>query len=33
MRQLEQQMQGITTKGKTGQAFIGLVTYLATHCH
>ena len=31
--QLEQQMQGITTKGKTGQAFIGLVTYLATHCH
>ena len=31
--QLEQQMQGITTKGKTGQAFVGLVTYLATHCH
>ena len=31
--QLERQMQGITTKGKTGQAFIGLVTYLATHCH
>ena len=30
--QLEQQMQGITTKGKTGQAFIGLVTYLATRC-
>jgi hypothetical protein len=31
--QLEQQMQGITTQGKTGQAFVGLVTYLATHCH
>jgi hypothetical protein len=31
--QLEKQMEGITTKGKTGQAFIGLVTYLATHCH
>jgi hypothetical protein len=31
--QLEKQMESITTKGKTGQAFIGLVTYLATHCH
>jgi len=26
-------MESITTSGKTGQAFIGLVTYLTTHCH
>jgi hypothetical protein len=31
--ELEKQMEGITTKGKTGEAFIGLVTYIATHCH
>ena len=31
--QLEKQMTGITTHGKTGQAFIGLVTYITTHCH
>lgn len=31
--QLQQQMTAITTHGKTGQAFIGLVTYITTHCH
>ncbi len=31
--ELEKQMEGITTKGKSGEAFIGLVTYIATHCH
>ena len=31
--QLEKQMTAITTHGKTGQAFISLVTYLTTHCH
>lgn len=31
--QLEKQMQGITTQGKTGQAFISLITYVSTHCH
>jgi len=32
-KQVEKQMESITTSGKTGQAFIGLVTYLTTHCH
>ena len=31
--QLEKQMQGLTTQGKTGQAFISLITYVSTHCH
>lgn len=31
--QVQKQMEGITTSGKTGQAFIGLVTYITTHCH
>jgi hypothetical protein len=31
--QLEKQMAGITTQGKTGQAFISLITYVSTHCH
>lgn len=31
--QLEKQMGAITTHGKTGQAFISLVSYLTTHCH
>jgi len=31
--QLEQQMSSITTQGKSGQAVLGLVTYLTTHCH
>jgi hypothetical protein len=31
--QVEKQMAGITSKGKPGQAFIGLVTYITTHCH
>jgi hypothetical protein len=31
--QLEKQMQGIATQGKTGQAFISLITYVSTHCH
>jgi hypothetical protein len=30
--QFEKQMQSLTTSGKTGQAFIGLVTYITTHC-
>lgn len=33
VKQVEKQMESITTSGKTGQAFIGLVTYLTTHCH
>ncbi len=31
--QVEKQMASITSKGKPGQAFIGLVTYITTHCH
>ena len=31
--QLEKQLQGLTTQGKTGQAFISLITYISTHCH
>jgi hypothetical protein len=31
--QLKQQMSSITTQGKSGQAFLSLVTYLTTHCH
>jgi hypothetical protein len=30
--QLEQQMAALTTKGKPSQAFIGLITYISTHC-
>jgi hypothetical protein len=33
VRQLQQQMASITTQGKSGQAFLSLVTYLTTHCH
>lgn len=33
VKQVEKQMESITTSGKTGQAFISLVTYLTTHCH
>lgn len=33
VKQVEKQMESITTSGKTGQAFIGLVTYLTMHCH
>ena len=33
VKQVEKQMASITTTGKTGQAFLGLVTYIATHCH
>ena len=31
--QLEKQLQGITTQGKTGQAFISLITYISPDCH
>jgi hypothetical protein len=33
MAQLAKQMEGITTHGKSGQAFISLITYVSTHCH
>jgi hypothetical protein len=31
--QLEKQMASVTTHGKTGQAFLSLITYISTHCH
>jgi hypothetical protein len=31
--QLTQQMEGITTHGQTGKAFLSLITYISTHCH
>jgi hypothetical protein len=33
LAQLEKQMGSVTTHGKSGQAFLGLVTYIETHCH
>ncbi|MGD0685617.1 MAG: hypothetical protein ABSA03_10930 [Streptosporangiaceae bacterium] len=31
--QLTQQMEGITTHGQTGKAFLSLITYISKYCH